>query len=210
MNGTGKITYTAGNATQAKQSLLSAVPVDNNSSLDFVSTQASAAAAAAPQARFFSMASMAQEAEPFATRMAVPLPAYIDEADADTEDAAPGAAATAGADNLSAIISTQSGNGAFDSATIERVVFPSTGVPAIPAFISSLDGRDNVKEQIWLAVCAMAYFRQKEAEREREWSGARDKVGEFVKTTLCCVFGVDAGRSEEILTNSLDDAEGYF
>ncbi|KAM3462215.1 hypothetical protein MY5147_001548 [Beauveria neobassiana] len=210
MNGTGKITYMAGNASQSKQSLLSAVPVDNNSSLSFVSTQASPAAAAAPPAKFFSTTSMAQEAEPFATRMAVPLPVYIDEADADAGDAAPGAAATAGADNLSAIISTQSGNGAFDSATIERVAFPSTGVPAIPAFISSLDGRDNVKEQIWLAVCAMAYFRQKEAGREREWSGARDKAGEFVKTTLCCVFGVDAGRSEEILTNSLDDAEGYF
>ncbi|KAM3448803.1 hypothetical protein MY3296_007434 [Beauveria thailandica] len=213
MNGTGEMTYTAGNATRANQSLLSAVPVDNNSSLGFVSTQASspAAAAAAPQAKLFSMASMAQDAEPFATRMAVPQPRFIDEADADARDAGPGADAPgAGPDNLSAIISAQSGNGAFDPATIERVVFPSTGVPAIPAFISSLDGRDSVKEQIWLAVCAMAYLRQKEAGREREWSGARDKAGEFVKTTLCCVFGVDAGRSEEILTNSLDDAEGYF
>ncbi|KAM3501323.1 hypothetical protein MY11210_009388 [Beauveria gryllotalpidicola] len=207
MNGTGEITYTAGNATQAKQSLLAGVPVDNNSSLGFVSAQASPAPAAAPQARFMSMA---MESEPFSTRMAVPQPPYIDDAHADAGVAAPGAAAGAGADNLSAIISAQSGNGAFDSAIIERVVFPSTGVPAIPAFISSLEGRDNVKEQIWLAVCAMAYFRQKEAGREREWSDAGDKAGAFVKTTLCCVFGVDAGRSGEILSNSLDDAEGYF
>ncbi|GAB1312836.1 hypothetical protein MFIFM68171_03046 [Madurella fahalii] len=212
MNGVGTRTYVASNAPPAGPSLLSGVPKDHISGLGFVGTQTLAAPTV--QARFAAPASATTASDQS-------LMAGLDASAAPTMDltaryAVPDASSAAasapsvGGDDLSEIIGAQDGNGAFDSSTVERIVFPGTGIPAVPAFISSLEGRDNVKEQIWLAICVIAFFQKKHSGRSSEWATSKSKAEKFVKTTLCCIFGVDPSQSEGIFTNSLDDAEGYF
>ncbi|RYP68376.1 hypothetical protein DL770_008444 [Monosporascus sp. CRB-9-2] len=212
MNGVGTRTNVASNAPPGGQSLLSGVPPSNISGLSFVSTQTPAALT--EQAHFaapmFAAVTSAQSFKAGPRNFVVPTTSLA-ASDAVFEGSSVVASApSAGGDNLSKIIAAQDGNGAFDSSTVERIVFPGTGIPAVPAFISTLEGRDNVKDQIWLAICVIAFFQKKHAGRSSEWSIAQSKAEKFVKTTLCCIFGVDSSRSEDIFTNSLDDAGGYF
>jgi hypothetical protein len=212
MNGVGTRTNIASNAPPGGQSLLSNVSLSNESDLSFVSTQTTVtptgqAHVAAPT---FVPATSAQafgaRSRTFAARM-VSLTASDTIFDGSSAVAS---ASSVGGDELLDIIAVQDGNGAFDSSTVERIVFPGPGIPAVPAFISTLEGRDNVKDQIWLAICVIAFFQKKHAGRSSEWSIAKSKAEEFVKTTLCCIFGFDSGRSEDIFTNSLNDVGGNF
>jgi hypothetical protein len=206
MNGVGTRTNVNSNAPPAGQSLLAAVPT-NTSNLGFVNTQAPTASAGRPQPIGLSSRIVQSGATGLAAqamRLALGDGRHVDLASA----AASGS--SAGGDELSELVGAQEGNGSFSSNIVERVAFPGTGIPEIPAFISSLDGRENVKNQIWLAICVIAYFTQKHPDRSSEWSEAESKARKFVEKTLCCIFGVDSTQSQNILTNSLNDAEGYF
>ncbi|KAF2967317.1 hypothetical protein GQX73_g6237 [Xylaria multiplex] len=116
----------------------------------------------------------------------------------------------AGGDGLSELIAAQDGDGSFDPNAIRQLLFPSTSTPAVPAFISILNGQDDLKNRIWLAICVVAWFQKKHEERSGEWSNAQTKAEEFVKTTLRCVFRVTSRKCANIYANSLDDAVGYF
>ncbi|KAJ3477462.1 hypothetical protein NLI96_g10452 [Meripilus lineatus] len=206
MNGVGIRTNVASNAPPGGQSLLSSVPLDNRSALGFVSTQTPAVVAPRMHAAAIGRADFNEGVSGFSalTTMAFRAPAT----DADS-DAFSDPTHSAG-DDLLQIVAAQDGNGAFDPNTAERIVFPSTSIPAVPSFISALEGQDNVKNQIWIAICVIAFFEKKHTERSNEWSDARSKAEKFVRTTLCCIFGVDSSRAGDIFTNSLDDAGGYF
>ncbi|KAM5349399.1 hypothetical protein ACJ41O_005904 [Fusarium nematophilum] len=203
MNGVGTRTNVSSNAPPDGQSLLTSVSLSNQSGLGFVSTQSPAAASTFAAT---SAASFGAEPRSFAAQTMKFAAADAVFGTSSAADATP----SAGGDGLSELTRAQDGNGAFDSATVERIAFPGTDIPAVPAFISALECRDNAKDQIWLAVCVFAFFKKKHAGRSGEWSDARSKAEKFVKTTLCCVFGVDSSRSEGIFTDSLDDAGGYF
>ncbi|CZR35857.1 uncharacterized protein FPRO_00020 [Fusarium proliferatum ET1] len=95
---------------------------------------------------------------------------------------------TAG-DSLSQLINAQEGSSSFDSIVIEVNVFPSTGIPEIPAFISTLQGRENIKKQIWLAIYVIAFFQKKHSGRKNEWSGAKPKAeGEVCEDDILLFF----------------------
>ncbi|KAF4421767.1 von Willebrand domain protein [Fusarium austroafricanum] len=215
MDGTGVRTNVPGSSLASNQRLLSSVSHTNQSDLGFVATQAPAGpSGGAPVARYaLASATSGRSVVPMTTmKMAVSGTSFDtsqdneawpgDEGSSDDDEARE--------DDLSELVNAQEGNGSFDPRIIQSVIFPSTGIPEVPAFISTLSGRENIKEQIWLAICVIAYFQNKHAERSGEWGSARSKAEKFVKTTLCCIFGVDSSQCESILTNSLDDAEGYF
>ncbi|KAH6604049.1 von Willebrand factor A domain-containing protein [Trichoderma cornu-damae] len=111
--------------------------------------------------------------------------------------------------DLSEILSSQDDNGAFGLSSIEQV-FPDTGIPELPTAISDLQGGDDVKHQIWFAICVIAFLQERHADRRSEWSAARSKAETFVKTTLSSAFGVDSSQSDDIFSGSLDDAAEYF
>ncbi|KAK6525257.1 hypothetical protein TWF694_005403 [Orbilia ellipsospora] len=194
MNGVGTQTNVNSNAPPASQSLLSSIPTANRSNLSFVNTQApplssSGPSFGAPQMRMMNFISM-------------PTGPGLSSSFA--------AAPSSGDDALTKVISAQDGNGSFDPSAVENSVFPDTSVPPAPACIAILSGLDNVKDQIWQAVCVIAFFEKKYADRESEWAEARENATKFVKTTLCCIFGVDSDARDNIFNIALDDASGYF
>ncbi|KAF3218962.1 hypothetical protein TWF192_004891 [Orbilia oligospora] len=205
-DGVGTQTYIGSNASPGQRSLLAAVPSSNGpdtgpdtaqvyqSDYSFASassgTDMSNFMAFAPMS-FISLANIHAGSEDDFTMISAP-------------DTSPES------EEISTIIAAQSSNGVFDPSTVEKVAFPRTGIPAIPAFISILEDRDQVKKQIWVAICVIAFFQQKHASQEDEWLAAKSKAENFVKTTLCCIFGLDSQKSENIYINSLNDAEGHF
>ncbi|KAG9503307.1 hypothetical protein J7337_006152 [Fusarium musae] len=212
MNGTGIRTNVAGNAPASSQRLLSSVSLSNQSDLGFVATQAPSGGASVGSYSLASGTSNRSLAQPRMMRMAISSNTFEDpqdNQDSPEEDDYDEDGNAAG-DNLSLLIDAQEGNGLFDSTVVEANVFPSTGIPEIPAFITTLQGRQNIKEQIWLAICVIAFFQKKHSDRRNEWSAVKSKAEKFVKTTLCCIFGLDSGQGDSIFDNSLDDAEGYF
>ncbi|KAF4438732.1 von Willebrand domain [Fusarium acutatum] len=213
MNGTGVRTNVAGNAPASGQRLLSSVSLSNQSDLGFVATQAPSGGASVASYALASETSNRSFAQPRMMRMAISSNAFEDpqgDAGSPEEDDYDEDEDEDATDNLSQLINAQEGNGSFDSTVVEVNVFPSTGIPEIPPFISTLQGRENIKQQIWLTICVIAFFQKKHGDRRNEWSGAKSKAEKFVKTTFCCIFGVDSGQCDSILSNSLDDAEGYF
>ncbi|KAF5984223.1 von Willebrdomain-containing protein [Fusarium coicis] len=212
MNGTGIRTNVAGNAPASSQRLLSSVSLSNQSDLGFVATQAPSGGASVGSYALASGTSNRSLAQPRMMRMAISSNTFEDpqdDQDSIEEDEYDEDGDAAG-DNLSLLIDAQEGNGSFDSTVVEVNIFPSTGIPEIPAFITTLQGRENIKEQIWLAICVIAFFQKKHSDRRNEWSDAKSKAEKFVKTTFCCIFGLDSGQGDSIFDNSLDDAEGYF
>ncbi|KAJ7656366.1 von Willebrand domain protein [Mycena polygramma] len=113
-------------------------------------------------------------------------------------------------DPVARLLAVQNSNGSFAPDDVAAIVFPTTGMAAIPAFISALDGRDAVKELIWAALCAAAFLTQKFSDRQDEWQQAKSQAVGFARTQLHCIFGLAADRIENIISNSMDDAEGYF
>ncbi|KAF4949128.1 hypothetical protein FGADI_9132 [Fusarium gaditjirri] len=212
MNGTGVRTNVAGNAPASSQRLLSSVSLSNQSDLGFVATQAPSGGASSASYALVSEISNRSFVQPRMMRMAVSRNTFEDPKDdqgsPEEDDYEEDEDATE--DDLSQLINAQQGNGSFDSTVVQVNVFPSTGIPEIPPFISTLQGRENIKEQIWLAICVIAFFQKKHGDRRNEWSSAKSKAEKFVKTTFCCIFGLDSAKADSILTNSLDDAEGYF
>lgn len=206
MNGVGTLTNASSNAPPDGHSLLAGVSLGNTSNLSFVDAQSQESSTGFAT---FSAASNMRQPTSFAV-MATNF--AVGESETGTFSTTAAATPLSGKeeDNLSKILAAQDGNGAFDTSTVEQIVFPGTGIPAVPAFISTLDGRDNVKDQVWQAICVIAFFQKKLSERSGEWADAKAKAETFVKTTLCCIFGVESERGENILTSSLDDAEGYF
>lgn len=72
--------------------------------------------------------------------------------------AAPAPASDIKDSDVKLITSAQDGSGTFDPKTVEQVVFSSTSIPELPAYVSSLNGHDDLKSQIWRAICAIAWF----------------------------------------------------
>ncbi|KAK4085602.1 uncharacterized protein Triagg1_592 [Trichoderma aggressivum f. europaeum] len=114
------------------------------------------------------------------------------------------------ADSVLEMIALQDSNGAFNPNRVEDLVFASTAIPAIPAFLSILNGSGNVKEQVWVTICVIAFLQKKHAQRSSDWSAAISKAEEFVKTTLCNVFSLDSHQAEGIFIKSLRNAEAHF
>ncbi|KAJ6464654.1 hypothetical protein C8R47DRAFT_69412 [Mycena vitilis] len=117
---------------------------------------------------------------------------------------------TASDDPVAGLLAVQNSNGSFAPDDVATIVFPTTGMAAIPAFISALDGRDAVKELIWAALCAAVFLAQKFPDRQDEWQQAKSQAVGFARTQLHCIFGLAADRIENIISNSMNDAEGYF
>ncbi|KAJ7211140.1 hypothetical protein GGX14DRAFT_623555 [Mycena pura] len=113
-------------------------------------------------------------------------------------------------DPVARLLAVQNSNGSFAPDDVATIAFPTIGMAAIPAFISALDGRDTVKELIWAALCAAAFLTQKFSDRQDEWQQAKSQAVGFARTQLHCIFGLAADRIENIISNSMDDAEGYF
>ncbi|KAL7910079.1 hypothetical protein GGI35DRAFT_354321 [Trichoderma velutinum] len=186
MNGTGTRTTVASNAPSDFQSLLSGVSL-NKTSYGFV-----------------------QPANAAGTEDS----GYVGSRGGDSpeswspDDIAVDASGKEGND-LSKVLASQDDNGAFGLSLIQ-LIFSDAGIPELPTTISDLQGGDDLKYQIWLAICVIAFLQERYADRSSEWSAVRSKAETFVKTTLSSAFGVDSSQSDDILSESLDDAAEYF
>jgi len=199
MNGVGTRTYVAANAPPGGSSLLAGISTANTSSLGFASTQP-AAPVSGPRSSLITNSSYVTERASFAITTVEVAPmtmltmrTSVSGGD-DPGSIRGGATSSGGVDELSQLLAAQDGDGAFSSNEVKQIVFPSSGIPAVPAFISALDGRENVKDQIWVTICAIAFLQNKFSSRSGEWSSAKTKAEKFVTTTLHCVFGVDSSR----------------
>ncbi|KAK6362667.1 hypothetical protein TWF730_000122 [Orbilia blumenaviensis] len=209
MNGIGTRTSVTSNIPDGSRSAFSVVPSNTGLALENTSTPSSASVAGpafsppttSPFNYLLSFASLPADI--------APQDDWVDISAQDGNDPS-GVIAAQDNDSLSAVLAAQDGNGAFDSSAVGRIVFPNIDVPPIPAFISILEGRDEVKKQIWLAICVIAFFQKKHAEDSSRWSTAQSRAKEFVETTLCCIFGIGPDESKDIFGHSLDDATGYF
>ncbi|ROV90344.1 hypothetical protein VMCG_09718 [Cytospora schulzeri] len=113
-------------------------------------------------------------------------------------------------DELSQVLSAQNGEGAFDADTIKRVVFRKSNVPPVPTSISTLEGGDtNIKEQIWFAICVMAYLQKRHSQDNRKWLMAGYNAHVFVMVVLG-ILSLDSDRSEEVFNSSMENAQSYF
>ncbi|KAI0184599.1 von Willebrand domain protein [Xylaria flabelliformis] len=223
-NGVGTTTHVTSNIPPDGSSLLASVSLSNKSSLDFVRTQAPTTSTAqasftargqsgistftAPRTNLATDSSVANQF--LAMRSAPSVGSDEPSGFAAAQDGSGAFESNAGSDELSGLATAQDGNGAFNLRAVQQIVFPDTSIPAVPPFILVLEGRDNLKEQMWLAICVVAFFKKKHAAHSTEWSDTQAKAEKFVKTTLCCIFGVDSGRAEEIYTKSLGEAENHF
>jgi hypothetical protein len=208
MNGVGTVTNAASNAAPGDRSALSgAASLGNEFGLHFVSTRGPASPAS-PASSVGRAAAGFQANGEYARSASAGLYSF-----GATRGALPSVDSAQGAEGrgiLDELLAAQDADGAFEAGAVEQIVFPGTGIPAAPAFVAVLEGRSNVKDHIWLAICVVAFLEKKYADRTSEWSDARAKAEKFVKTTLHCIFGVDSDRADGILADSLDDARGYF
>lgn len=199
MNGFGIKTNARADAPTQNRSLLAGVPMDNTSSLSFVSTLAPSQASTAHS--FASFAAMP-------THLAAPnmkiaqSPSMLAAASSHQVDA--GDLGLPNKDDLTNVLAAQEADGSFNSSRVEQLVFPDTGIPEIAAFICALEGRDHIKNQIWHAICVIAFLREKHGGRSSDWSTASSKAEKFANTNLCCIFGLQSGQVETILAKSLE------
>ncbi|ROV96362.1 hypothetical protein VPNG_09065 [Cytospora leucostoma] len=75
-----------------------------------------------------------------------------------------------GRDDLSQVVSTQDGDGAFDPDTVKRVLF-----------------RD-ISEKVWLTICVIAYFQKKHSNNGSALSTARSNAERFVNFVASSVY----------------------
>lgn len=136
--------------------------------------------------------------------------------DASSSDA-DSIASNDGEDDLSDLIAAQDATtGAFDPAVVERIVFRGVagGIPAVAAAISALEVRDDddddVKRQVWAAICVIAFFERRHAEDSGEWFVANFKAEKFVMTSLRFGLGLDEGRAGEVFAEALEEAGGFM
>ncbi|KAI1419739.1 hypothetical protein F5Y12DRAFT_776238 [Xylaria sp. FL1777] len=216
MNGIGTISHAARNAPpDANRSPVSvATNLGGESSLHFVSTRAPATAVTSPTHPSRSAASTPTRGTMSTkTSESLSLPsAYNFMALHKPVDLAPAESGRGAGvdDNLSKILTTQDANGEYDATIVENIVFPSSGIPAVPAFIAILVGHHEVKDRMWHTICVIAFLRKAYGNQTSLWAAAKSKAENFIKTTLRSTFGVHSIRSESIYTDSLDDAESYL
>ncbi|KAG4268137.1 hypothetical protein FPRO06_01915 [Fusarium proliferatum] len=140
VNRTDIRTNIAGNAPASSQRLLSSVSLSNQSYLGFVAAQTPSGGASVGGYALASKASIRSFAQPRMMRTAISSNTFEDPQDnqGSAEEDDYGKDEDTAGDSLSQLINAQEGSGSFDSIVIEVNVFPSTGIPEIPAFISTL------------------------------------------------------------------------
>ncbi|GAB1311941.1 hypothetical protein MFIFM68171_02151 [Madurella fahalii] len=215
-NGVGTVTYAAGSPARGGQRYSSGAALGEASDLTFVS--AHVPAASSQRAAFSSTLAVQGKAQlarsPSGQRGGdVRSRAQVQMLLADglppaAATAEPSSASDPGADGgLSGMLAAQDSQGAFEASTVERLAFPKTGIPAVPAFLGVLEGRQHAKDLIWAAICAIAFLQTKHADRRSEWARSAAQAEAFVKQTLHCIFGVDDDtRFKNIFDNSLNEA----
>ncbi|KAK4194353.1 hypothetical protein QBC40DRAFT_319956, partial [Triangularia verruculosa] len=214
MNGVG----TVSNVTRGGPNLTNMAALKADYSLDFDSAEAPdvTRGAVSPSASSFSSMSSPQSPGAFSTRSAETSFSLVSLVQAlqDTtsrsmlHDEERGNAAL-----LLVVLDFQESNGAFETGSIESILFPSSGVAAVPAFLAVLEGREHVKEQIWFTICAIAFLQARYPDRIHDWEAAKSKGESFVTETLHCISGIvgnDSERGGEILADCLEEAGLYF
>lgn len=194
-NGIGTKTTVRANAPLQHKSLLMGLPV-NSSSFNVATVGASDAGV---------QSNIALPPGGFSMRMAVnrssvQTPEEEEEEQGEEEEAGYD-------DDIAAILAAQAGDGAFSAATVEKIVFPGMGLPEYTPSLDVLEGREQVKEKIWLVICVLAFFEVNYEEREADWAEAKGKAEKFVRKNLHCIYGVEDDRASEIIAAALEEAK---